>query len=364
MEGQEKDIRAWMELTHPDWKLVRLFRDRGFSASTTERPALQTMMALAAQGSFDTVICWRFDRLARDNVDFPVLLHYLRKNGVAVVSMSEPSPDYDTPYGEFVVGMIGLISTMERRVIQARVKMGMKTRAQKGLWHGGIPTYGYKYDRTAGKIVRHPGEPEVVRLIFGKYLELKSCFKVRDYLNELGSRKRDSSKWDVLRIRNVLRRRVHAGWLISSGVEVFDTSLQMVPEETFVAVQKLLTEERTCPDPLEVIAQSGGVLRVMQHQFSNKAEYEACPECGRRSTVKRQGKSRKGLLIFNCVACERWFIEGLGSSPIPPCPICLKTSNVQRGRRFISDARIPFRTYWCRGCGARFRVQDHLNTNS
>ena len=247
---------------------------------------------------------------------------------------------------------------------QARVKMGMKTRAKKGLWHGGIPTYGYKYDRTAGKIVRHPGEAEVVRLIFGKYLELKSCFKVRDYLNELGSRKRDSSKWDVLRIRNVLRRRVHAGWLISSGVEVFDTSIQMVPEETFVAVQKLLTEERTCPDPVEVIAQSGGVLRVMQHQFSNKAEYEACPECGRRSTVKRQGKSRKGLLIFNCVACERWFIEGLGSSPIPPCPICLKTSNVQRGRRFISDARIPFRTYWCRGCGARFRVQDHLNTNS
>jgi len=39
-----------MELTHPDWKIVRLFRDRGFSASTTERPALQTMLALAVQG--------------------------------------------------------------------------------------------------------------------------------------------------------------------------------------------------------------------------------------------------------------------------------------------------------------------------
>jgi hypothetical protein len=318
------------------------------------------MLALAAQGGLDTVICWRFDRLARDDVDFQVLLHYLRKSGVAVVSMSEPSPDYDTPYGEFVVGMIGLISTMERRVIQARVKMGMKTRAQKGLWHGGIPTYGYKYDRTAGKIVRHPGEAEMVRLIFSKYLELKSCFRVRDYLNELGSRKRDGKKWDVLRNRNVLRRRVHAGWLVSSGVEVFDTSLQMVPDETLVMAQKLLETERTCPDPVEVIAQSGGVLRVMQHQFSNMAEYEACPECGRKSTVKRQGKSRNGQTVFNCVACERWFVEGLDVGSIPPCPVCLKKNNVQRGRRFVSNGGLAFRAYWCQECKARFRVQERI----
>jgi len=51
VEGQEKDIRAWMELTHPNWKLVKLIRDRRFSTSTTERPALQTMPALAAQGA-------------------------------------------------------------------------------------------------------------------------------------------------------------------------------------------------------------------------------------------------------------------------------------------------------------------------
>jgi len=36
MDGQDKDIRAWMELTHPDLKLVRLFRDRGFSAPSYE----------------------------------------------------------------------------------------------------------------------------------------------------------------------------------------------------------------------------------------------------------------------------------------------------------------------------------------
>ena len=130
------------------------------------------------------------------------------------------------------------------------------------------------------------------------------------------------------------------------------------PEETFVVAQKLLTEERTSPDPLEVIAQSGGVLRVMQHQFSNKAEYEACPECGRKSTVKRQGKSRNGLTVFNCVACERWFVEGLDVGPIPPCPVCLKKTDVQRGRLLTSAAGVAFRLYWCRECGARFRVKE------
>jgi len=57
--------------------------------------------------------------------------------GIKIVSVTEPS-DCDTPYGEFTIGLLGLMSTLERKVMKMRTKMGQRTRVEKGLHHGGL----------------------------------------------------------------------------------------------------------------------------------------------------------------------------------------------------------------------------------
>jgi site-specific DNA recombinase len=113
------------------------------------------MINHAILGKFDILVCWRYDRLSRDNMDFQILMHYLRKSEIEVVSVTEPIPDVDSPLGEFMVSLIGLISTLERRWIISRMKVGLRTRAKNGLWKGRTPPFGYDYDRNSGKLVKN-----------------------------------------------------------------------------------------------------------------------------------------------------------------------------------------------------------------
>ena len=55
-------------------------------------------------------------------------------------SITEPTPNDGSPYNEFIVGILGLVSTMERRVFIMRSKMGMKSKAVSGE----------RYEREAG----------------------------------------------------------------------------------------------------------------------------------------------------------------------------------------------------------------------
>lgn len=182
VEGQYREIRAFCK-NRKGWKVAWVFRDEGYSAADLNRPGIQNLLDRVQEGKVDIVVVWKYDRLSRDNIDFPVLLHILEKHRVRIVSLNEPSLDYSSPYGEFVVGMLGLIATLERRVLQTRVKMGMRERSRKGLWHGGTPPFGYSYDGDTGKLVVKPEESEAVRRAFDLYLSTECLYATRDALN-------------------------------------------------------------------------------------------------------------------------------------------------------------------------------------
>ena len=76
--------------------LTDVFEDIGISGTkASKRPQFQEMIALSKQKdcSFDTILVWKFSRFARNQEESIVYKSMLKKNGIDVISVSEPMPN-------------------------------------------------------------------------------------------------------------------------------------------------------------------------------------------------------------------------------------------------------------------------------
>ncbi len=352
IEGQIAELYKFCD-AHADWKVRWVLKDPGYTAANLERPGIHRILEIVQEGRLDVVVVWRYDRLSRDNLDFPLLLHIFRKHNADVVSATEPAPGTDTPYGEFVVGMIGLMATLERKMIAMRVRLGLRTRAKRGLWHGGPVPYGYAYDRDTGRLVRNEPEAGVVRLAFDTYAQVGRIHILKETLQRTRVTDRRGKAWGVPALRTMLGHRLYAGTLALGGVEVEDASLALVPRDLFERCRRALEEERERNrDPVSSAA--------VVHAHVNKEAFPACPRCGARQTVRRHGVH---VLADGCVrrrywcrACRKEFRDATSDVEIPPCPTCGRRDQVQYFNVRTSPDGLPLRLFGCRQCRTRFRV--------
>ena len=70
IEGQRRDCEAYAR-AH-GMTILREYVDRHISGKTDDRPAFQQLVADSAKHTFDAVICWKTDRLARNRYDSAV----------------------------------------------------------------------------------------------------------------------------------------------------------------------------------------------------------------------------------------------------------------------------------------------------
>lgn len=241
--GQYGEIRNWIERNRMYWKVERRYSDEGFSASSLERPGLEKLLNDIYLQKIDVVAVWRFDRLSREMLHFQYLLHYFKKFGVEVVSISEPAA-VDDPAGEFVVNLMGLLAQLEKRVTQQRVKMAMLQMARDGKFHGGPTPFGYNYDSETQRLVINTEEAQVVKDIFKMFLEEKCTSKLKERCKELGFVNRSGKPFTVQYLREYLGRRRYIGWMYYSGLTWHDPEIQIIPLDVFEKAGELLQENR------------------------------------------------------------------------------------------------------------------------
>jgi len=68
LEGQRAEIQRWLDANHFGSDQVRWFEDK-FTGKSIARPDFQKLQRALARGVFDTVVCWKLDRLSRSFVD-------------------------------------------------------------------------------------------------------------------------------------------------------------------------------------------------------------------------------------------------------------------------------------------------------
>ena len=100
---------------------------------------------------FDTVLVYKFDRFSRDRFDSLYYERELKKNGVSLISATEPiSSD---PQGILLRSIIDGYSEYYSAELAEKVLRGMNENAYKCKFNGGTIPYGYYVDVYGYKIV-------------------------------------------------------------------------------------------------------------------------------------------------------------------------------------------------------------------
>ena len=81
---QRDEIEAYAKKN--GFELYKIYEDAGLSGSDMDRPALLEMLEVAATDSFDTVIVYKTDRLARDNFMAWWIEKELKKTNTTLIS--------------------------------------------------------------------------------------------------------------------------------------------------------------------------------------------------------------------------------------------------------------------------------------
>ena len=196
----------------PEW----VFEDDGFSGARLDRPGLEAVRDLAAEGRLEAVLVLSPDRLSRKYAYQVLLLEEFERSGVACEFVQTPAAE--TPQQRLLVQVQGMIAEYERAQIMERSRRGKRYKARQGSPSvlSGAP-YGYRYvKRSEGMEARYEvlaREAEVVRQVFDWYAQDPcSIGEIARRLTEQGIPTRTGKqRWDRSVIWAMLRNPAYSG---------------------------------------------------------------------------------------------------------------------------------------------------------
>jgi site-specific DNA recombinase len=193
--------------------VVDWYPDDGVSGTIPfeNRPEGARLLRDAAAGRFDCVVIYRFDRLARSQLELWRTIDAFERLGVAVRSIKE-NVDTTTPAGKMFLGVLASMAQFERDSIRQRAMDGCARVAREGKWNGGPrPPCGYRVVDQRLEVVEE--EAPTVDLVYRLYLEGLNVHRVADYLNGSGLTQR-GNRWNGGTVHRILSNSTYAGTLV------------------------------------------------------------------------------------------------------------------------------------------------------
>ncbi|ABO49449.1 Resolvase, N-terminal domain protein [Desulforamulus reducens MI-1] len=240
---------------------VLIYEDEGFSGGTTDRPQFQLMLKDAKNKKFSTLICYRLDRLSRSVVDFSSTMEELQQYNISFVSIREQF-DTSTPMGRAMMYIASVFAQLERETAAERIRDNMLQLAKTGRWLGGITPTGFEsepvvYIDPAGKerkmyrLSPIAEEFEMVKLIFDKYLELKSLTKLEQFCIMNNFKSKNDVDFKRYSLRFMLSNPVYAiadkemyNFLLENSYEVYCDENEFTGEFGVMAYNKTQQDKK------------------------------------------------------------------------------------------------------------------------
>ncbi len=236
---------------HAGWTPVKSrYDDGGFSGGSTDRPALQRLLADVAARRIHIIVVYKVDRLTRSLADFAKLVELFDAHGVSFVSVTQQF-NTTTSMGRLTLNVLLSFAQFEREVTSERIRDKIAASKRKGLWVGGMVPLGYILKD--GKLHIHEDEAKTVRLVFQRYLEIGSVNRLVKDLKERGltSKVRHLSSGGTRggvpfmqgALFYMLRNRFYLGEVMFKGDILPGPQPPLLDRTLFDAVQTRLTEQ-------------------------------------------------------------------------------------------------------------------------
>ena len=302
------------------WLVVREFVEPGASATDDRRPVFQRMLELAASSErdFDIICVHAFSRFYRNGAEMELCIRKLRKLGIEVVSMTQPTGD--DPSQNLMRQIIGIFDEYTSSENGKNVTRAMRESAKQGFWNGAKPPLGYRIveaERRGSKIKKRleidPVDADLVRLIFRLYAEgdgTTGPLGVKDtakWLNSHGYRTRSGACFGVGPIHGILTNTCYATGQWPYGVRNSRTGTLHDPS-TIVHIE------------VPAIIDLGLFERVKARLCANNPRVNpprvvngptlltglaVCAECGSGMTRTGTSRGHRVYTYYSCAGCQQ-----------------------------------------------------------
>ena len=197
---------------NPSWQLAGIYADDGISGTDMKkRDNFNAMMerCLQKDGNIDLILTKSISRFARNTVDCLSCIRKLKERNIAIYFEKEHINTLEST-GELLITILSSQAQEESRNISENVKWGLKRKYEKGEM---LVRRMFGYQKGIdGQLHIIPEEAEVVRLIYGKYLEGESLNSIAQLLKEKGIKTiRGNTEWNVNSIRTILINEKYIG---------------------------------------------------------------------------------------------------------------------------------------------------------
>ena len=208
--GNQVDWYKPILLSRPEWTLVAQYVDEGITGTSVEkRPQFQKMIRDAKAHKFDLIITREVSRFARNTVDTLQYTRMLKEYGVEVFFINDNIKTFDGD-GELRLTIMATLAQDESRKTSIRVKAGMQTAMEKGVFFGTGNVLGY--DRVGKDFVINEEQAETVRMIFEMYLNGMGMTKIGYELEKAGRLTAMGKKrWHASTISHILKNTLYCG---------------------------------------------------------------------------------------------------------------------------------------------------------
>jgi len=294
-------------------EVVREFIDEAESGKTTARPAFREMISAARRSKrpFDLILVWKYSRFARSRENSIVFKTMLRKNGIRVVSISEPAED--TPTGKLLEAMIESLDEFYSANLGEEVTRGMRESASRGFYISAIAPFGYRKikvkdggkDRT--KLDIESNEARIVTCIFNQVLEGKGLIEVAKQLNREGIAGPRSKGWMKTTIGKILTNEVYTGALVWGRHSVRDLPVVRV-ERAWPAII-----DRNIFDQVQMLLKERAPVSLHPKRVASRYLLSGLARCGYcgKALVGQDAKSGQ----FTYYVCGTLLKKGAGACP-------------------------------------------------
>ena len=132
------------------------------SGTKATRRDFQRMLADAKRGRFDTIVCWKIDRLSRGLYPAARLMEVVEAHGITLQAVKD-TIDLKT------FGLMAAVGKIEIDNFKERSRMGKQGRAKQGRVPCGVLPYGYRTGSN-GKPEIDEEQAKVIRQLFAMYI--------------------------------------------------------------------------------------------------------------------------------------------------------------------------------------------------
>ena len=274
----------------------------------------------------------------------------------------------NTPYNEFIEGILALY----RKVLSGRTRMGVRVRLQNGFYKGSHAPYGYDYNPDIRALEINERESRAVVGMFHAYLEYECLGAVVRWLKKEKIPTKRGGIWKTNTVRGILSNKVYLGYYIYEDIVTYHEEIRLIPDETFLKVQKKLKERANCGPAghydKRIERFRGQVFwgndtdnEVIQDYLARQADMPQCSRCGENIAVRKwvfeDSPIYGRLQRYHCNKCRYRFQRSPRKFDKirPKCPSCGCEKVYSEGKKRFGGKEYQ---YWeCLECGGCWGIE-------